>query len=82
MSRPRLHADTAAKQRAYRERIQALRRAAQGPTEQELARAVRDLHIRLEYEATINPAGMASSLVGRNSLETLRNTVRRIIDLL
>jgi hypothetical protein len=80
MSRPRLHADAAAKQRAYRDRIKARRRAQQGPTEAELARAVRDLHIRMEYEAAINPGGTASSLVGRNSLETLRNTVTRIIE--
>ena len=80
MSRPRLHADAAAKQRAYRQRIQVRRRLAQGPTEQELARIVRDLHIRLQYEATINPAGIASKLLGRDPLDTLRNTVTRIFE--
>jgi hypothetical protein len=80
MSRPRLHADAAAKQRAYRQRIKARRRAQQGPTEAELALAVRDLHIRMVYEATLNPGGLASSLAGRNALETLRNTVMHILE--
>ena len=78
MSRPRLHRDAAAKQRAYRERIQVRRRRDQGPSEADLARAVRDLHIRLEYQANINPAGAASKLVGNNSLETLRKVVTRL----
>jgi hypothetical protein len=80
MSRPRLHADAAAKQRAYRQRIQARRRAQQGPTEGELALAVRDLHIRLQYEAATNPTEIASRLAGRNSLETLRNVVTHILE--
>jgi hypothetical protein len=80
MSRPRLYADAAAKQRAYRQRIQARYRAQQGPTEEELALAVRDLHLRMVYEAALNPGGVASRLAGRNSLETLRNTVMHILE--
>lgn len=80
MSRPRLHADAAAKQRAYRQRIQQRRRTQQGPTEAELALAVRDLHLRMEYEAAIKPGGVASRLAGSNSLETLTNTAIYILE--
>ena len=80
MSRSRLHPDAAAKQRAYRERVKARRRAAQGPSEAELAQAVRDLHLRLEYEAAVHPGGKASHLVGRNALETIRKTVTHILE--
>lgn len=80
MPRPRLHDDAAAKQRSYRERIKLRRQQAEGPSEAQLVRAVRDLHIRLEYEAAINPKGAASALVGSNPLETLRNTEAHIIE--
>ena len=80
MSRPRLHADAAAKQRAYRERIRERRRQAKGPSDADLARAARDLHIRLEYEATVNPAAVPSELVGRNALETLRKVATRLME--
>lgn len=78
MARPRVYADAAARQRAYRERLKARRRQAQGPNEAQLAQAVRDLHIRLEYAAAVDPAGPASLLVGRDALETLRNVVERV----
>lgn len=75
MARPRLYVDAATKQRAYRQRLKVQRREAQGSSEAELARAVRDLHIRLEYEAAVHPQGAASRLVGKEALETLRNVV-------
>ena len=75
MARSRVYVDVAAKQRAYRARVKARRRAAQGPTDAELARAVRDLHIGLEYAAWVKPGGSASRLVGKDALETLRNVV-------
>ena len=81
MSRPRLHLDAADKQHAYRERIKVRRREAEGPSEADLARAVRDLHIRLQYEATVNPDGAASRLVGKDVLETLRKAVTRLAEL-
>ena len=80
MARPRVYVDAAAKQRAYRERLKARYREEQGPTEAELARALRDLHIRLEYEAALNPAGFALRLVGKEALETLRNVVAQFVD--
>ena len=81
MARPRLYRNAADKQKAYRDRIQARRRAFAGPTERDLALAVRDLHIRLEYEAAINPTGPASRLVGANSLVTFRNAVARLSEI-
>ena len=78
MSRLRLYADAAIKQRAYRERLKARRRQVQGPTDADLAGAVRDLHIRLEYVAATQPQGGASLLVGKDALETLRNVVARL----
>lgn len=81
MARPRLYRDAAAKQKAYRDRIQARRRAFAGPTDADLARAVRDLHIRLEYEAAVDLAGPASRLVGANSLVTFRNAVARLSEI-
>jgi hypothetical protein len=78
MSRPRLYVDAAAKQKAYRDRIQTRRRAIAGPTETDLAHAVGALHIRLEYEAAVHPAGPASRLVGSDALVTFRNVVRRL----
>lgn len=79
MPRPRLYVDVAAKQRAYRERLKARRREGQGPTDAELARAVRDLHIRLEYEAALHPDSSVSKLVGTDALATLRNTVAWLV---
>ena len=73
MARPRIHADGASKQRAYRERVKARRRQLQGVTDAELALAVRDLHISLEYAAAVTPTGLASRLVGKDALETFRN---------
>ena len=78
MPRPRLYVDAATKQRAYRERLKSRRREGQGPTDAELGRAVRDLHIRLEYEAFVHPGGSASKLVGNDALATLRNAVARL----
>lgn len=78
MPRPRLYADAAAKQHAYRERLKARRRALAGPTGAELAQAVRDLHIRLEYTASTRPTGSVSQLVGKDALETFRNVVARL----
>jgi hypothetical protein len=80
MPRPRLYRDAAAKQRAYRERLKARRRAGQGPSDAELGRAVRDLHIRLEYEAAVHPGGAASKLVGKDALASLRNAVARLAE--
>lgn len=73
MARPRIHVDAAAKQRAYRERLQVRRGHVQGPSDAELALAVRDLHIMLEYAAAQTPGGLASRLVGKDALETFRN---------
>ncbi len=73
MARPRIHRDAAAKQRAYRERVKARLHHAQGPTNAELALAVRDLHITMEYAAVRTPGGLASQLVGKDALETFRN---------
>jgi hypothetical protein len=81
MARPRLYGNAADKQKAYRNRIQARRRAISGPTDAELALAVRDLHIRLEYEAAVNSTGPASRLVGANSLVTFRNAVARLSEI-
>jgi hypothetical protein len=78
MARPRLYADAAAKQRAYRARLKARRYEAQGPTDADLAREVRDLHIRLEYAAVVTPVGAASQLVGKDAQETLRKVVVRL----
>ena len=78
MSRPRVYADAAAKQHAYRQRLQVRRREAQGPTDRELGRAIRDLHIRLEYIAAVTPSALASQLVGNNALTTFRNTVAHL----
>ncbi len=78
MSRPRIYADAATKQRAYRERLKARRREAQGPTDAELARAVRDLHILLEYTAATVVSNSVSPLVGSDALATLRNVVARL----
>ena len=78
MSRLRVYADAASKQRAYRERLKARHRERQGPTNADLAGAVRDLHIRLEYVAATQPQGAASALVGKDALETLRNVVVRL----
>jgi hypothetical protein len=78
MSRPRVYADAATKQRAYRDRLKARRRARQGPTNADLAGAVRDLHIRLEYVAATRPPGTVSALVGKDALDTLRNVVARL----
>ena len=78
MARLRLYVDAAAKQRAYRERLKARRREEQGPTEADLARAMRDLHLRVGYEAAVDPSGPASRLVGNDALETLRNVVARL----
>jgi hypothetical protein len=75
MARPRLYPDGAAKQRAYRERLKGRRREAQGPSDAELARAVRELHLRLEYQAAVHPGGSASKLVGNDALKTLRNAI-------
>lgn len=81
MARPRLYRDAAAKQKAYRDRIQARRRAIAGPTETDLALAVRDLHIRLENIAALDPTCSASRLVGTNSLVTFRNAVARLSEI-
>ena len=78
MSRPRVYADAADKQRAYRKRIKARRRERQGPTHADLAQAVRHLHIRLEYVAATQQQGRVCALVGKDALETLRNVVARI----
>jgi hypothetical protein len=78
MSRPRVYADAAAKQRAYRVRDTARRQAAQGLTNEQLALAVRDLHVRLEYAASEAPQGTASGLVGKDALETLQKVVARL----
>ena len=50
MARLRLYVDAAAKQRVYRERLKARRREEEGPTEADLARAVRDLHLRMNMK--------------------------------
>lgn len=78
MSRPRVYADSATRQRAYRERMKVRRKAAQGPTDTQLTRAVRDLHVRLEYAASTDPKGTASGLVGKDALETFQNVVARL----
>lgn len=80
MSRPRLYVNAAAKQKAYRDRVQAHRRAIAGPTDTDLARAVCDLHIRLENEAAVHPTGAASRLLGSNALVTFRNAVARLAE--
>ena len=80
MSRPRLYVDSAARQRAYRQRVKARRHAEQGPTDAQIARVVRDLHIRLEYAAATQSLGPASTLVGKDALETLRNAVARLTE--
>ena len=81
MSRPRLHEDAATKQRAYRQRLKARRQEAQGPTEAQLARAVRDLHLRLQYLTATTSSASASKLVGADALETLRNAVARLFEI-
>lgn len=80
MSRPRVYADAASKQRAYRQRLKARRCEAQGPTEAQLALAVRDLHLRLEYLAATTASLTASKLVGEEALGTLRNVVARLFE--
>ena len=80
MPRPRLYRDAAARQRAYRERLKVRRNEGQGPSDAQLARAVRDLHIRLEYEAAVHPGGPASKLAGIDALATLRNAVARLAE--
>lgn len=82
MSRPRVYSDMAAKQRAYRERLKARLREAQGPKDAELARTARDLHIRLQYEAANHPGDMASGMVGKDALETLQNVRAHLAALL
>ena len=48
----KIHADAAAKQKAYRERLQARRKqASAGYSDSELARAARDFHISLWQDA-------------------------------
>lgn len=81
MSRPRVYADAATKQRAYRERLKARRRAWQGPTNADLAVVVRDLHIRLGYIAAVTPSASASQLVGEDALATFRNAVARLFEI-
>jgi hypothetical protein len=81
MARPRLYGNAAAKQKAYRDRIQARRRALAGPTDTDLARAVRDLHIRLENVAAVDPACPAARLIGPNALVTFRNAVVRLSEI-
>jgi hypothetical protein len=78
MSRPRVYADAAARQRAYRKRVNARRQAAQGPTDTQLARAVRDLHVRLEYVASTDSKRTPSGWVGKDALETFQNVVARL----
>ena len=62
--------DVAAKQRAYRERLKARRREGQGPTDAELARAVRDMHIRLEYEVAVHPERFGVKVSGQGCAGT------------
>ena len=81
MARPRIHVNAATKQRAYRERLKARHREAQGPTDADLARVVRDLHIRLEYVAAVTPSGFASKLIGKDALATLRNVLATLPDI-
>ena len=81
MSRPRLHEDAATKQRAYRQRLKARRNAQQGPTDAQLARMVRDLHLRLEYLAATTSLASALKLVGADALETLCNAVARLFEI-
>jgi hypothetical protein len=80
MARPRLYGNGAAKQRAYRERLKARRRERQGPSDADLARVVREWHMRLEYEAAVHPGGCAARLVGKDALNTLRNTLARFAE--
>jgi hypothetical protein len=80
MARRRLYLDGATKQRAYRERLKARRREVQGPSDAELARVVREWHVRLEYAAAVHPGGSASRLAGKDALKTLRNTLARLAE--
>ena len=69
----KIHADAAAKQKAYRERLQARRRAGSaGFTDSELGRAARSLHISLQMDAQ-EGSSRAALLLGASPLETLRN---------
>ena len=47
----------------------------------QLARAVRDLHLRLEYLAATTSSLAASKLVGEEALETFRNVVARLFEI-
>ena len=74
----KVHADNAEKQRAYRERLQAKKRAGSaGFTDSELGRAARDLHLSLEVAAQEGNA-LAELLRGQTPLETLRNIAGHI----
>ena len=69
----KVHADNAAKQKAYRERLQARRKASSaGYSDGELARAARDLHIAL-WQAKNEGDERAARLYGETPLDTLRN---------
>lgn len=70
----KVHADNAEKQKAYRERLQAKKRAGSaGFTDLELGRAARDLHLSLELAASQDGNERAAQLMGATPLETLRN---------
>ena len=74
----KIHADNAEKQKAYRERIAARRRAGNaGYTDSELGQAARDLQISIE-EAAQEGNALAELLRGETPLETLRNIAGHI----
>ena len=70
----KIHADAAAKQKAYRERLQARRRAGSaGFTDSELGRAARSLHLSLELAALQDGNALAELLLGPTPLDTIHN---------
>ena len=70
----KIHADNAAKQKAFRERRAALRRAGSaGYTDSELGRAARSLHLSLELAALQDGNALAELLLGPTPLDTIRN---------
>ena len=74
----KIHADNAAKQKAFRERRAELRRQGNaGYTDSELGRAARDLQISIEQAAQEGNA-LAELLRGETPLETLRNIAGHI----
>ena len=74
----KVHADNAAKQRAYRERLQTRRReGSAGYEDSELGQGARDLQISIEQAAQEGNA-LAELLRGETPLETLRNIAGHI----